>query len=216
MNKVLDPYNIIKPERLEFLTDGVFAIAMTLLVLDIRVPVVESLRSEGDVCTLLIAILPKLLTYVLSFLTLANLWSAYSIQQQYIHRCDRRLFVHATFFLLFISLIPFTTAFVSEHFNYKTSIAILWLNFTLNGMALATHWAYAYKNNFVNLSAEEAAGVNAAFQWRGKTTIPVFAISALLCFMSTYVSIILFLVISLCFLLGYDQKLRSRFEASKG
>ncbi len=57
-------------ERLAALSDGAFSIAMTLLVLDLRAPAVDAIKSEGDLWRGLTALLPRLLVYVMSFLTL--------------------------------------------------------------------------------------------------------------------------------------------------
>ena len=61
-------------ERLAALSDGVFAVAMTLLVLDLRVPVIEAVHSEHDLWHGLAALSPRLLMYMMSFMTLGIFW----------------------------------------------------------------------------------------------------------------------------------------------
>ena len=61
--------------RIEALSDGVFAIAMTLLVLDIKVPISESITSEKQLIDTFLTLTPKLLTYFLSFMTLGIFWT---------------------------------------------------------------------------------------------------------------------------------------------
>lgn len=78
MNKFIKTYNQIagqKVQRIEAISDGVFAIALTLLVLDIKVPVSEAIRTEAELFASLRSLLPKFLTYFLSFMTLGIFWT---------------------------------------------------------------------------------------------------------------------------------------------
>ena len=77
--------------RIEALSDGVFAIALTLLVLDIRVPIREHVVYEKDLMVEFSRLTPKLLTYILSFMTLGIFWTAHSSQFHYIDKSDRNL-----------------------------------------------------------------------------------------------------------------------------
>jgi hypothetical protein len=73
----LGHYNAIagrSVERLAALSDGIFAVAMTLLVLDLRVPAAETLRSENGLWVALLALSPPLIVYLMSFLTLGIFW----------------------------------------------------------------------------------------------------------------------------------------------
>lgn len=70
-------YNVIagkNAERLAALSDGIFAFAMTLLVLDIPTPPAETIHSERELLHALVALSPKLVTYIMSFLTLGIFW----------------------------------------------------------------------------------------------------------------------------------------------
>ena len=71
------PYNRIAGqslERLSALSDGLFAFAMTLLVLDIRVPAMEAIHSESDLWRALLGLAPRIGMYLMSFLTLGIFW----------------------------------------------------------------------------------------------------------------------------------------------
>ena len=61
-------------ERLAALSDGVFAVAMTLLVLDLRAPAAEAIHSERELAEALLVIAPRLVPYLMSFLTLGIFW----------------------------------------------------------------------------------------------------------------------------------------------
>jgi uncharacterized membrane protein len=124
-------------QRIEAISDGVFAIALTLPILDIKVPVSETIHGEKDLLKAFSGLAPKLLSYFLSFMTLGIYWSAHSSQFHYISKSDRHLNWINLFFLLFVSVIPFTTAFLSEFITFKFAIIIYWLNLTLLGAMLA-------------------------------------------------------------------------------
>ncbi len=86
-------------ERLAALSDGVFAVAMTLLVLDLRVPVMEAVHSEHDLWHGLVALSPRLLMYMMSFMTLGIFWIGQHTQLNHLTRSDRSLsWIHILFF----------------------------------------------------------------------------------------------------------------------
>lgn len=78
-------------ERLAALSDGIFAVAMTLLVLDLRVPLSETIQSEQDLIHTLVVLSPRLLTYFMSFLTLGIFWVGQQTQLSFFVRSDRNL-----------------------------------------------------------------------------------------------------------------------------
>jgi uncharacterized membrane protein len=117
-------YNSIAGQSLERLTaliDGIFAVAMTLLVLDLRVPasgaihieqplwVSGTIQSEQALWEILVNLSPRLLTYFMSFLTLGIFWVGQQTQLNHFARSDRHLtWIHLAF-LLAVSLTPFST-----------------------------------------------------------------------------------------------------------
>ena len=102
-------------ERLVFLTDGVVAIAMTLLVLDIRLPdpLIEDGIGWGD----LVAIQEHLASYALSFVVVALLWLTHVQKFRGLARCTGTLFWLNILFLLGVGLVPFTTSLLSGSGN---------------------------------------------------------------------------------------------------
>ncbi|MEO8665305.1 MAG: TMEM175 family protein [Ignavibacteria bacterium] len=184
-------------QRVEAISDGVFAIALTLLVLDIKVPVTESIHSENELMAEFFSLAPKLLTYFLSFLTLGIFWTGQSSQFQFIEKSDRSFNWINLFFLLFVSVIPFTTAFLSEHITYKFAIGLYWLNIFLLGIMLYINWTYAEKHNFISVPPEEESDVSKAIKRRIIYASSLYTIAALLCFINTYLSIAVFIAVQL-------------------
>lgn len=85
-------------ERMAALSDGLFAIAMTLIVLEIRVPVREAVHTEKALGLALVALVPRMVTYLLSFLTLGIFWVGQQTQLNHLGRADRHLsWLHLAF-----------------------------------------------------------------------------------------------------------------------
>jgi uncharacterized membrane protein len=77
-------------ERLAALSDGIFAVAMTLLVLDLRVPASDAVHSERDLWQALLALSPRLLIFLMSVMTLGIFWVGQQTQLNYFARADRK------------------------------------------------------------------------------------------------------------------------------
>ncbi|MBV8584937.1 MAG: DUF1211 domain-containing protein [Verrucomicrobia bacterium] len=129
--------------RIEALTDGVFAVAMTLLVLDLRVPELQPSLDISQLPARLLALWPKFLSYAISFVILGVYWVGHHIQLSFIRRADRPLLWINLLFLLWVALVPFSTALLSEYPAAQAAITVYGLNLIAIGLTLALHWWYA-------------------------------------------------------------------------
>jgi uncharacterized membrane protein len=129
--------------RIEALTDGVFAVAMTLLVLDIKVPELDLPLATAELPLKLLALWPKFLSYLISFVILGVYWVGHHIQLSFIRRADRPLLWINILFLLWVALVPFSTALLGEYAKIRIAIAIYGANLIAIGLTLALHWWYA-------------------------------------------------------------------------
>ena len=101
-------------KRMESLSDGIMAIAATLLVLEIKVPNLPENYSKEEMHRAFSEIVPSFIAFVFGFLNILVFWSNHDSIGKTLYYFDRKLTFLNIFFLLFISLIPFTTAFISE------------------------------------------------------------------------------------------------------
>src|SRR5262249_18740848 len=100
-------------ERLAALSDGLFAIAMTLLIIELHAPASEAIHSEGQLWRALGTLAPQLLMYLMGFLTLGIFWVGQQTQLNFFERSDRDLtWIHIAF-LAAAALVPFSTAIVA-------------------------------------------------------------------------------------------------------
>jgi uncharacterized membrane protein len=147
-------------ERLIFFSDAVFAIAITLLALDIRLP--QGLGDLNDQALLreLLSIWPRYLGYVVSFLVLGNFWISHHRKYRHIRRYDSVLLQLNLLLLMAIAFIPFPTAILSEYGN-RTATIFYALSISLAGLLSTVIWLYAtHDNRLVD------AGMSAAIRRR--------------------------------------------------
>jgi uncharacterized membrane protein len=129
-------------ERVGALSDGLFAIAMTLIVLEIRVPDLGPHATDGDIATALGALAPRFVTYLLSFLTLGIFWNGQQTQLSYLARGNRDLAWLSLLFLAIVALFPFTTSLLAEYLESRLALGLYWLDIAFCGLALLAIWTY--------------------------------------------------------------------------
>lgn len=174
-------------DRLAAMSDGVFAVAMTLLVLDLRAPAAASIHSERDLLAALLSLAPRLVTYLMSFLTLGIFWLGQQVQLDRLARGDRDLVWLHLAFLCGITLVPFSTALLSEHIDYRTALIVYWLNILLLGLLLFATWGYAVRAKLVR--EDTPPEIVVAISKRIVSAQALYAFGAALCLISPYWSI---------------------------
>ena len=125
--------------RLEAFSDGVFAIAITLLIIEIKVPSHEAAEHAGGLLRALIHVWPSFVGYVISFVTLGIMWINHHALCSYIGRVDCYfLFIHVLF-LMCIAFLPFPTAVLAEYLPHpeERRAAVASYSATLVVIALA-------------------------------------------------------------------------------
>lgn len=129
--------------RVAGLTDGVMAIAMTLLAL----PLIEHIPTTSMHVDEFLAHYGYLLVvYAMSFIILGVYWIGHAIQFHYVIRADRPLMVRTVLFLIFVSLVPFSTGYLGNAKGDATAIWFYCLNLILCGIALQSTLQHATKD----------------------------------------------------------------------
>ena len=130
--------------RIEALNDGVFAIAMTLLILNIELPKGE--QSLSAIQDFFINSLSQFFDYGLSFILLAFFWTAQHRQFHWIMRVDDRLLWLNMFLLLFIAVVPLSTALYGDHKSLWPTALFINLNLFIILLILYGMWSYASRH----------------------------------------------------------------------
>src|SRR5580704_11264247 len=136
-------------DRLAALSDGIFAFAMTLLVLDLHLPSAAQVHGERELLAALAALGPQWITYGMSFLTLGIFWAGQQTQLNHFAEGSRDLsWIHLGF-LFTITLMPLTTRLLAEFIQFRAALVIYWLNILLPGVILFWSWSYALRHKLV-------------------------------------------------------------------
>jgi uncharacterized membrane protein len=182
-------------ERLAALSDGIFAVAMTLLVLDLRVPITEGIRSERDLWRAILVLAPQIVMYLMSFLTLGIFWVGQQTQLNHLAHSDRNLtWIHLTF-LFAVTLMPFSTRLLAEFAVYRTALLLYWGNIALLGGTLYFSWVCATRGGLVRIDASPE--ILAVICRRIIIGQSLYAFGALLCAFNTYWSIAFIVLVQL-------------------
>lgn len=195
-------------ERLAALSDGLFAVAMTLLVLDLKVPAAEAIHNDRALLTALVTLAPRLLIYLMSFLTLGIFWVGQQTQLNQFARGDRYLtWIHLAF-LFAVTLMPFSTSLMAELIELRTALVLYWLNILALGVILYASWHYARRAGLVN--PDLADTIDRAVEFRIVIAQALYAFGAVLCMINTYCSIGFIIVVQLIYVIGPRRGILSR------
>lgn len=186
--------------RLEAISDGIFAVGMTLLVLGLAIPAANLVHSESDLLRQLRDLLPSIVTYFMSFLTLGIFWVG---QQTQLSKTDRvnRLFtwIHLAF-LLAVTMVPFSTALLARFPWSRVALVIYWLNIAALGLGLLAGTEYGLRARLY--PEEHREGVARFFRRRIYGAQSLYFIAMLLSIVDTRLSIAAFVLIQLNFVLA--------------
>lgn len=135
--------------RMEAFSDGVFAIAITLLILEIAVPA----GSTEDLMGALVALWPSYLAYLVSFSTIGAVWFGHTVITEYLDHADSVFIRLNLLLLLVVSFLPFPTKllgqFVYEREPERIAATVYGVNVFLSMVMVSVTWRYAVRANLV-------------------------------------------------------------------
>jgi uncharacterized membrane protein len=137
--------------RIAALSDGIFAVAMTLLVLDIHTPEAADIHSEAALWAGLAALGPRLVSWLMSMMTLGIFWLGQQTQLNQLDRADRNLSWLHFVFLACITLLPFSTRLLADFFTFRVAFFLYWANILLCGLVLIACWRCAERAGLVRV-----------------------------------------------------------------
>jgi uncharacterized membrane protein len=186
-------------ERLEALTDGIFATVMTVLVLSLSVPVITGGATNAEVATSIEALTPNILAYVLGFILLAVLWISHHNIFHYMIRVDRPLLWLNTLFLLTIGFLPFSTALVGKYPQFQVPEVIFGANIIAISICMLSILSYSGRTGLLVVPQRDER-IMARVRSRWRTGPVLYFVAILLSFLSplisfgAYVAILIFMV----------------------
>jgi uncharacterized membrane protein len=175
-------------DRIVNLSDGVFAIAITLLVLDIRVPDIPENLVASELPGELLSLWPKYFGYFLSFVGISSFWLIHHSIFRHIRAYDRILLYLNFLFLMLVAFVPFPTSLLGEYGNYQLPVAIYAATLAVGRLLLtALHW-YSTSNDRLLDEPQDPATVH-FFLIRGLTIPAIFLLSIAVSFFSVSAAI---------------------------
>ncbi len=190
--------------RIEAFSDGVFAIAITLLIIEIGVPHLEDEPPGTTLPQALVGLWPSFLAYVISFLQIGVIWANHHNRFRFIERSDHGLLFLNILFLMCVAFIPFPTALLAEYLEgtgaerettgiiYAGTLAVTAVFFTLL-------WLYAAANRLVDRNLDPSLA--RAMTRRYLLGTVAYLLVLLLTFVNVAASLILIVILALLFVL---------------
>jgi uncharacterized membrane protein len=198
--------------RIEAFSDGVFAIIVTLLVLEIHVPQVQDKDISAGLGHSLLVMMPKFLSYILSFVIVCIWWVAHHHLFHILKRSDRGLLWLNSLFLLWLAFIPFPTALMGDYPGARVAVMCYGAVTTLAGISFCLIRYYVfYVGNLVDERIDRHLLRLAMV--RSIVNPVLHAIAVLLAFVDTRLSIALYIILPLMFFV--PSKLE-RYEYPEG
>lgn len=159
------PTGLMKTSRLEAFSDGVFAIAITLLVIEIKVP-----EDTHDLAHQLLELWPSYLGYTISFLVIGLVWANHHAMFDHIEVADRMLLLLNTLLLMLVALIPFTAGVLASALrngeSERTAVVLYGAVLVAGGLPFNAIWEYARRGHRLlgtSITPEQARAISKRF-----------------------------------------------------
>jgi uncharacterized membrane protein len=186
--------------RIEAFSDGVFAVAITLLVLNLQVPDIASRLVSRELWPDLLSLWPKVLIYMLSFMIVGIYWVGHHNIFHCIEYSDRTLLWLNLLLLMCIVFLPFPTAIVGKYPLQQSSVVIYGCTVILTGLALEALWLYA-TIDFRLVDKDISPQLIRTATKKNMTGPIIYICSIGISFFSISVSLLLFLLVPIVYIL---------------
>jgi uncharacterized membrane protein len=184
-------------QRIEGFSDGVFAIAITILVLELRVP--DHLPDAG-LAGMLPEMIPKFAVHFISFLVLGAYWVGHHNMLMHIRRHDRIFLWLNLLFLMFIGIMPFSAGLVVSHSSDQLALVVYGVNLIAAGLAADGLWWYASSGRRL-VSADMDADLVTFAHRRALAAPALYLVAMGVSFLSQAVGMVCFLIVPLLYVL---------------
>ena len=188
------------PGRLGAFSDGVLAIVITLLVLELTPPHLAAPDDAGEALAALVALGPKFLSYLLSFVFVAVFWVNHHHFFRLVQRVDTGLLWLNILLLLALSFVPFPTSMIGEYPGNAVGLALFALVLMTAGLAFNLMWRHARSRLLYHAGVNPAQVAQAAA--RGLVGPALYALAAVLAFVLPAAAWVLFGIIPLFYVLS--------------
>lgn len=175
--------------RLEAFSDGVIAIIITIMVLEIKVP-------HGDTLSALIPLIPVLMSYVLSFIYIGIYWNNHHHFMHMVHHIDGRVLWANLHLLFWLSLIPFATGWIGENHIAPLPVAVYGFILLMAGIAygILTKIVLTVKGQNPQLAQAVGSGV------KEKLSVLIYLTAIPIAFINQWISVVIYIIVAIMWL----------------
>lgn len=185
-------------ERIIFFSDGVFAITITLLVLEIKVPEIASEVVAAELPNALLHLLPKIFSHIMSFIVLGIFWIAHHNIFMYIKRHNHILLWLNTLFLMCIASLPFPTGLLGHYSDQQIAVVTYAGTLVVTGILLDLIWWYSTTRHLVDSNVDPKF---VAFVHRFNRIAPLlYGLSILVSFFSLPLAKLIFVIVAIFYI----------------
>jgi uncharacterized membrane protein len=183
-------------DRVETFSDGVFAIILTLLVLELRVPNIPDHSSIAQYAAAMAPLIPKFISFVLTFIMICIHWVAHHYFFRYISRVTIGLIWLNNFFLMWLCFFPFPTAILGNNPTDQFPILMYAVESLILALMFYAMRNYASKNKLFKADSEAAKALGPR---HSIPAITIFTVSIVFAFVNVYLSLVCFLLVPLLY-----------------
>jgi uncharacterized membrane protein len=191
----------MKKGRLEAFSDGVVAIIITIMVLELHVP-------HGDSIDALLPLLPAFLSYVLSFVYVGIYWNNHHHMLYAVEKINGAALWANLNLLFWLSLIPFVTDWMGENHFSKWPVALYGMVLIMNGFAYTILCRVLIKQAGPHSALAEALGRD----WKGKVSLLIYALAIIIAFFDSWVGFGLYIVVAIMWFIP-DRRIEKRVSS---
>jgi uncharacterized membrane protein len=186
-------YHISK-NRLETLVDGIFAIAMTLLVLGITPPKPPESLAPAVLSNMIISLVPQVFLFIIAFLVLALFWLAHHRQFHFVQRVDPALVWINVLLLISIVFVPFSTDVAGDYPEVLSAVLLFHANMLVVGLLFALHWRHICRHEHLCDPVPEKKIIH---HWYLRSTLvpAVAVIGGVVAYISPPFSLLIYLIL---------------------
>ncbi len=186
--------------RLEAFSDGVFAIIITIMVLELRPP-------EGNSFEALKPVLPKFISYILSFVYVAIYWTNHHHMFQVVKRVNGRVLWTNILLLFCLSLVPFVTAWMGENHFDPSPVALYGFVLMMAGVSY-----YILVRSLIHVQGKDSLlATSIGHDFKGKISIVIYAAGILLSFFNSFIGFGLYCLVA-CIWFIPDRRIEKRID----
>jgi uncharacterized membrane protein len=185
---------MITTNRIEAFSDGIIAILITIMVFDLKIP---DTASEAIFWQEIKQIIPKFISYVVSFIMLAIMWVNHHQLFHQIKHTDRKLLWYSIHLLFWMSLIPFCTNFIGEKPYYLESSFFYGLIFFMSALSFTLLRGYVIKSNLLHETIDKKRHIK--IKKKNLIALCIYAVGALMGIISVYLSFTFFLIVPMMY-----------------